>query len=850
MRTILFIVLAAAALPAQTDLPRAGIHDPGVITTRQTITPAGAVTTFKGRVHGLAFTENSGQLHVLTAGNVYTIDVAANRITTEANLHGKPGMQAMARSNMAGRSLFVTVDSKRGVELNEMGGEAITTLASHIGQAHAGSLAVATTAAGRHIAALCLTRDNALAVVDLDKHEVIAKIDTGMVPFGVVLNAAGTVAWVSDWGGRRPAAGEAADPTGNAPDSDRVLVDARGIASSGTVTRIDLEAQKPTQTIEVGLHPTALLLDEKHSRLYAANTNSDSVSIIDTTNGRVLSTRPLTTKLPHGFGLAPNALAASPDGNSIYIACGGLNAVAVAEPGTLRIRGFIPTSWYPSTLAASPDGKTLAIGSLLGIGSGYPGDNPRRRHVYAIRGALQLVAIPSAADLANYTTAVMANSHLTELPSDLHPAPGNAKPLPVPHRAGEPSTIEHVVYIIKENRTYDQVFGDMPRGNNDASLTQFPRRVSTNQHRMAEQFVLYDNFYATGGISSEGHQWATQANETAYCLWPGYVGRSYPYDGSDPLAASASGFIWDLAAARKHSVAIFGEYAGRATGLTMQDRHDLLERWAKGEDFSKLWTAKAPMRSVNRYLIENYPGYSTAIPDVVRAQLFLQHFNKWVAGKKMPNLVLVQLPSNHTAGTTPGVSTPSAMVADNDYALGQMVEALSHSIFWKKMAIFVVEDDAQNGFDHVDGHRTTALAISPYIKRGSVDSTFYSHPSILKTIELILGLPTMSLFDLISNDMRASFTETPDFTPYTAVRPEQSLTERNPPAAQLKGQARRDALASAKMRWEIPDAVPSRLLNEIIWRNTMGLESPLPKLQTTLFAPGDAVLGLGGDDDE
>ncbi|MCX6625114.1 MAG: hypothetical protein NTY38_29455, partial [Acidobacteria bacterium] len=462
---------------------------------------------------------------------LYTIDVAGNRIASEHTLRGRPGMQALVRSTAAGRTLFLTIDSKRGVELNEAGGDAVTTLASNLGKANTGSLAIATTAAGRHIAALCLARDNALAVVDLDTHEIIARIDTGISPFGVAMNAAGTVAWVSDWGGRRPGKDDPADPAGTFVDSDRVRVDARGIASSGTVTRIDLEARKVTHTIEVGLHPTALLLDEKRSLLYVANTNSDSVSILDTRSSRVIATPLLSTRRNAGFGIAPTALAASPDGATLYIACGGINAVAVAEPGTLRIRGFIPTSWYPSALAASPDGRTIAIGSLLGIGSGYPAD-PRKRFVHYVRGALQVVTVPSAADLANYTTAVMENSHLDELPSA--PAPARAtKPLPIPHRTGEPSTIQHVVYIIKENRTHDQVFGDMLRGNNDPSLAEFPRRVTPNQHRLAEQFVFYDNFYATGGNSADGHQWATQANEVAYCLWPGYVGRSYPFDGSD-----------------------------------------------------------------------------------------------------------------------------------------------------------------------------------------------------------------------------------------------------------------------------------------------------------------------------
>ena len=823
-----------------------------MITTRQSITPAGAATTFRGAVHGLAYSESSRYLDVLTEHSFYRLDVGGNRVVSEHALGGRSGMQAL--SGTQGRTLFVTVDSKRGVELREADGQTVRTLASNLGRAHAGSMAVAATADGQRFAAICLARDNALALVDLDSHAMIARVETGISPFGVAVNAAGTVAWVSNWGGRRPDAGDQADPAGNQPDSDRVLVDARGIASSGTVTRIDLAMKRVTETINVGLHPTALLLDRAGTRLYVANSNSDSVAVIDTATARVVAAPKLTARRVTGFGISPTAFAESTDGKTVYIACGGLNAVAVADAGTLRVRGFIPTSWYPSTLAASPDGKTIAVGSLLGIGSGYMED-PRKRHVRALRGALQVVPVPSPADLANHTTAVMENSHLQEL-ADAERAGRKAEPLPVPHRAGDASLIEHVVYIIKENRSHDQMLGDAVRGNHDPSLVEFPRRVSPNHHRLAEQFVMLDNFYATGVSSGDGHQWATQANETAYCLWPGYAGRSYPFEGSDPLAPSSSGFIWDLAAARNRTVAIFGEYAGREPNVInggrterMAYRHQMMERWKAGDEFKNDWHTRAPMRSVNRFLVTEYPAYSLAIPDVVRARIFERNLRKWVSEGRMPNLVILQLPSDHTNGTFPNANTPSAMVADNDLALGRIVEMLSHSPFWKKMAIFVVEDDAQNGFDHVDGHRTVALAASPYIRRGALDSTFYSHPSMLKTIELILGLPSMSLFDLIANDMRAAFTTTPDFTPYTAVVPEQSITEKNPPASALRGRARKDAIDSAKMNWDVPDAVPSGRLNAIVWHSTRGWNTPVPKVKMALFAPGDAVMGVDDDDE-
>jgi hypothetical protein len=386
----------------------------------------------------------------------------------------------------------------------------------------------------------------------------------------------------------------------------------------------------------------------------------------------------------------------------------------------------------------------------------------------------------------------------------------------------------------------------MSKGNGDPSLVLFGQDVAPNHRRLADQFVLLDNFYATGGNSGDGHQWLTQANETAYCMWPGYLGRSYPFDGSDPIAPSNSGFIWDLALARGKTVRVYGEYAGRMSNPPSSARTGLFERWKKGDDFSKEWNITAPIAPLNKILARNYPSYTNAIPDVIRADIFLADLKRWQASGSMPNFVVLQLPCDHTFGTSPGVSTPRAMVADNDLALGRIVEGLSQSQFWKKMAIFVVEDDAQNGVDHVDGHRTVALAVSPYTQRGHVDSTFYSNQSMLKTIELILGLPTMSIFDMIANDMRASFVNTPSFTPYEAVRPSQSLDEVNPPLRALRGNQRRAALDSARMRWDVPDAAPTEKLNRIVWHSIKGWTKPYPTVRQASFAP----LSLDIDDED
>ncbi|MBL8222570.1 MAG: hypothetical protein JNL62_25245, partial [Bryobacterales bacterium] len=342
-----------------------------------------------------------------------------------------------------------------------------------------------------------------------------------------------------------------------------------------------------------------------------------------------------------------------------------------------------------------------------------------------------------------------------------------------------------------------------------------------------------------------GHQWITQGNENAYAMWPGFHGRSYPFDGSDALAISESGFLWDAALARGRTVRIYGEYAG-VTASPSSRRQEYLERWQKGEKFLKEWNVTSPVASMNKVLARNFPAYSTAIPDVVRADIFIEDLKQWEKQGKMPNLVFIQLPSDHTSGTVPNMSSPKAMVADNDLATGRIVEALSHSPFWKKMAIFITEDDAQNGVDHVDGHRTVTLAVSPYIRRGNVDSTFYAHQSILKTIELILGLPTLSLFDLIATEMRASFTDTPDFAPYDAVTPKQSLLERNPARSALRGKALEAARASEKMKWHIPDAAPTERVNRILWGAIRGWDVPYPGVKNAVFAP----LSLDVDDDD
>lgn len=869
-------VTAGSGFGQESHWPVRSVDKPGVVTTGQSITPAGAQSVFSGRVHAVAFGSSDDVIYVaLSSGDVYKLDWRTNKVLEIVHGTRNPGMQGMMLDPASGDPLLSaaisgTIQGKRETAIQLVritGGEEIV-IANRLGDFAAGEISTAAekNAAGERLAGIALTFNDSLAVVDLASGKVKGAVRTGIAPFGVRVNNSGTVAYVSNWGGRFPRAQDLTSTTGTRPGADHVVVDARGIASTGTVNRVDLVTMKVTNSIETGLHPTALAWDEPRARLYVANSNSDSVTVIDSQLNRVAQTFRIEPFQKKAEGVAPNALAVSQDGKTLYAACGGINAVAVMRADDGHIEGLIPTAWYPNDLRLSADGKYLLVANLMGAGPGgdpldiarmargegldiLPG--PTRRYVHSDRSSVEVIPVPDAAQLEGYSSAVAHNNHLPlrDRQAAAPEAADRAKvePLPVPLRAGDPSLINHVVFIIKENRSYDQVFGDMSQANSDPTLEQYGRDVTPNQHRLAEQFVLLDNFYASGGNSADGHQWLTQAAETDYAYWPGYEGRSYPYDGADPIAPASSGFIWNEAKAHKLTAEDFGEYVPVPHGeMSISEREKNLADWKAGEDFSGCFHESAPSASLDRIVAHDFPYWTLAVPDVVRAQIFLKYLSGWERSGAMPNLVLMQLPSDHTAGTTPGVSTPRAMVADNDWALGQVAAALTQSRFWKSMAIFVVEDDAQAGIDHVDGHRTVALAISPYTRRGAIDSTYYSHLSMVKTIERMLGLPTLSIFDLISDDMRNSFQVAPDFTPYTAVEPKQSIFEVNPSLNALKGAARKAAVASMQMDFNVPDDVPSQTLNRILWHEARGWQAPYPEARQGAFTPYTA----NGDEDK
>lgn len=901
---VLALQVRAGAAPY---IPQRDIPDPGVIATDQRVTPAGVQSVFKGRVGGVRFGASASELWVAAPGGAYRMSWRDNRIIAHGAYDGRPGVQGVAFDAVTNRAYVTSIGRLPASVANNrlpgekekpgarviaqvralgLGGEPPDTpgtspratlvfRSDSIGDYLAGSPSFARrkNAGGHRPLVVPLPANDRLAILDADDGAPLGSVALGVLPVASVTSDDGTTAWVSVFGGPKPTRRDRAASQCCDPRVEPVRVDDRGIAARGSVVQVDLVTQKVTASIETGLHSTGIAWDQARALLYVANGNSDDVTLVDTRAAKRVGTIAVAPFHERQIGLAPTAVALTPDGRTLFVALGGLNAVAMYDVSAgsadaAKFLGLIPTGWYPTSLDVSADGTTLAVGTLLGVGSGqgeasgHPG--AKGSYVHANRGSVNVITIPTAAQLTAYTTSVAQNNRLTltgGAARDLTPRRG-AVARPVPERPGEPGPIQHAVFIIRENRTYDQVLGDLGKGDGDRSLVMYGRAVTPNAHALAEQFVVLDHFFASGGNSADGHQWLTQANETEYPYWPLYNGRSYPSEGNDPLTYSSGGFLWEAARAKKKTVTVFGEYAPAPTWDSATVRTRLLEDWKNRASlpaghfrnrFRALFDTHSEIPSLDRVLVREYPGWTQGVPDVAKGEVILDHLKEWEAAKEMPNLVMVILPSDHTQGTNAGWCTPRACVADNDLALGRIVEGLSHSSFWPSMAILVVEDDAQDGVDHIDGHRTVALVASPYARRGIIDSTFYSQPSMVKTVELMLGLPALSMFDLVATDMRASFIapgDKPDFTPYTALEPTQSLYDVNVKVGAITGpfakERRAAALASSRMNFSQPDAAPSDRLNRILWHDARGWDVKYPGVRQAVFFP----LSVDLDDDE
>ena len=682
---------------------------------------------------------------------------------------------------------------------------------------------------------------NRLVELDAATGKVLRLWDVGVAPFNVVL--AGKKIYVSNWGGRRPDTNSLTAPAGL---STRVRVDpVRYVASEGSVSVIDLDGTNQTEIV-TGLHTCALALSPDGKYLVAANAGSDTLSIIDTRTDRLAETVFARQTPGDPFGAQPNALAFDRSGKKLFVCNGTQNAVAVFEfdPGNSKLLGLIPVGWFPAAVVFDDRRQQIYVANLKGVSHAVS------RSVFDYGNTLSLIPVPSARQLAKFTQTALANLRYPLVAQAKLPPRADQPIRPVPERAGEPSVFQHVIYIIKENRTYDQILGDVKTGNGDASLCNFGERDTPNEHKIVRDFALLDNTYCCGMVSADGHQWADSAITTDYIEreFSGFP-RSYPSGGfgernRDALASSPEGFVWDDAAAHGRTVRDYGEYISTTVAWK-----DPAKKGAPGFldcflDFvtgvhAIAFTCQPDMESLRPFMVTNMPSWDLDIPDVYRAAQFIKDLKQFEQTGNYPDLTIVWLPSDHTSGTRYGSPTPAAQVADNDLAMGQIFDAVSHSRFWTNTCIFAVEDDPQAGWDHVSGFRTTAYVASAYTRRGVTVSTQYNQTSLIRTMELMLGLPPMNQMDATATPMFDCFTNTPDYTPFDAVTNNVPLDQMNPaPKKIADSQLRKDALVSARLPLAKPDQCPEDVLNRILWRATMGAQ-PYPEWAVKLVDDDD-----------
>lgn len=688
---------------------------------------------------------------------------------------------------------------------------------------------------------VCLSMKNCVAEVSLPDKKLLREIPTGICPIAIELSKDGKNAFVVNFGGRKGGPNDHTESSAGTP----VLVDDRSISSSGTVSRINLN-KGTSEELEVGLHPADLKLASDEGRLYVASANSDFVSIVNLQNFQVenhVSVRP-NKSLP--FGSIPNALSLSKDGKQLFVANAGNNAMAVIDlkdqqAKSAELKGFISTGWFPGAICN--DGSNLYIANVKGEPSKLNTPQEKSWSSVSNRGSVSKIAMPKTNDLSKLSENVKNNGRFSLNKRELEAARPDQVARPMPERNGEPSQIEHVIYVIKENRTYDQLFGDIEKGNGDKSLCTYGRQITPNHHALAEEFVLLDNYYCNGVVSADGHQWATQGTVTDYQekIFGGHV-RSYDF-GSDSLCYAACNFLWDSFLAKGLSVRNYGEFDFPKLVPSNSNWYQVYADAKKDQPSIKIEHA-VPMKTLREHTCTEYPGWNLAIPDTVRIKSFLSELKHFEAEGNFPNLLVVYLPQDHTAGLGEEHPTPRAFVADNDLALGQLVEAVSHSKFWSKTAIFVNEDDPQDGWDHVDGHRSLCLVVSPYTRRQSVNSHFYNQLSVLHSIERIFGLAASNQLTQQAEVMSDCFSQQADLTPYTAKPNQIPLDEPNKKASACNRRERELLAECRRMNFSKPDKIDDDEFNKILWYTSKGVDSHYPAEYSGAHGKGLKTLNL------
>jgi YVTN family beta-propeller protein len=869
--SLALICMAGAIVVSCASEPRVGAQSSKgiVVSTEQIIHPAGKSVKFFGRPVDIAISSNGKNLFVKDNRGIVLIDTASFTIRQQLSIpDGGVSMHGLCLTR-DGTRLYVTgadnalweaaIDStgkaawRRQIILSKLPTSKPSDRSrmdgfDEIRPPYPCGVALSP---NEQTAYVCLSIRNTLDIVNLKTGKEIGDINVGVAPYDVVLSPGGDKAYVTNWAGRRANAKDHTAMSAGTP----TVVDDRGIASTGSVSIVDLKKHKVTAEISVGLHPAGVALTHDGKRLYVANANSDTVSVIDTVVHRVvesISVKPDPSLL---FGSLPNALALSPDESTLFVANGGNNALAVvklADPThSSQVVGFIPAGWFPAAVTVK-DGR-LFVANLKGIGSRDASMVKAGWSTQFYCGTVSSVDIPDVATLSQYTRQVTRDARVPESLAALRNADTGIAAVPVPQHVGEPSLFQHLVYIIKENRTYDQMFGDITTANGDPDLCIFDARVTPNHHAIARQFVLLDNFYCNGVVSMDGHQWAVEG-ETADSIEKTFGGlaRGNPFVGDDPMAFVSSGFLWDDVLLHGLSFRNFGEMSTTAV-VAPDPSFTTVYRDYLAKTRHIAFKQKMSIDELRRYSNPDSPGWNLAIPDQIRADVFIKELNSDEASGEMPNLTILYLPSDHTSGVIPGEPTPAAMVADNDLALGRVVDAISHSKFWPTTCIFVVEDDSQDGVDHVDGHRSLCLVASPYTRRHRVVSKFYNQTSVLHTMELMLGLPPMNQMDAMAPIMSDCFSQHADLSAYVAVPNVIPLDHMNLPMSALNNSARHWAMQSVAQRFDLPDLADEDTLNRVIWYSARG-DQRYPSELAGAHGKGLRKLGLAidpdsGDDD-
>ncbi|WP_018332049.1 SMP-30/gluconolactonase/LRE family protein [Actinomycetospora chiangmaiensis] len=808
---------------------------PATVPTGFGVTPAGTQTDLGDLPLDAALSPDRSTLAVVNAGqatqSVQLVEAATGRVTQTLPYPNPKAVFTGVAFSPDGRTLFVS-----GGGQNLVRRYGLTN-----GQATEGpSIPLPTTSpTGAPIqpfpSGLAVTPDGTRLVVADQQADAVSVVDlasgavtttgAGHRPRGVAVSPDGRTAWVADEGGT-------------------------------TVAVVDLSGAVPAQTgsVAVGTHPNTLVRSADGRTLYAADGDSDQVSVIDTASRAVSRTFSLAPYPNAPVGTNPDGLALSPDERTLYVANAGNNDVAVLDTTSGQVRGLIPTAWYPTAVVAGPNGLLVANGKGLGAGPNVgPGEpDPTQKgsaaaNLYSgsmIVGTLSSIPVPDDATLAQDTAAVGRNDDLVR-GADVR-SPGGPGEAVIPIRPGQASPIKHVIYIVKENRTYDQEFGSLGQGNGDPAIDLFGDESAPNLRAAERQFVTLDNFYADAEVSAQGWNWSVAANSNPYAeaVWPSnYSDRNAPYpsESGDPATAPnrdpADAYIWDRLGAANIPFRNYGFYVDHDTKTNQNSAADPVLN-ASTDHAYRGFDLKCP-DAPNTFV----PLDPTCGPS--RFEQWQSEFTGYVAGGNLPTMELLRFPNDHTASTKPGSPTPRAYVADNDLAVGKVVDAVSHSPYWNSTAIFVTEDDAQNGPDHVDAHRTTSEVISPYSRTGKVDSTFYSTASMLRTMELIVGLRPLTQFDAYATPMIGAFTTNPNAAPYTALVPSQNPREVNTPASPM-------ATPSAMQDFSVEDRIDMATVNQAVWQSVRGAGSVMPAPVHHVFAPPPTTNGApagDGDDD-